>query len=685
MPNRLTSETSLYLLQHADNPVDWQPWGEEALAEARARDCPVLLSIGYSACHWCHVMAHESFEDAITADQMNQCFVNIKVDREERPDLDQVYQLAHHILCQSPGGWPLTIFLNPHTLAPFFAGTYFPNKARYQRPSFIELLKLTADTWATQRKELDEQSSKLQAMFATLTAASSPQALDANSALTKTYDYLAKGYDAACGGFGDAPKFPMVTSLHFLLEYGRLQKKSSAAAIDMVMHSLTCMARGGIFDHIGGGFFRYSVDRQWDIPHFEKMLYDNSALLALYAKALSFAPNALFQTALQRTADWMLCEMQLPAGGFKASIDADSAEGEGSFYLWRKKEVATLLEAEEYLLIETLFGLDKRANFEGRWHLRRTDAWSSVVARLSMLPAAAANTLATALAKLGDARARRAAPTTDSKVICAWNGLAIKGMALASVCLARPIYMTSAFKALDFIRDNLYQDGHLCSIWDKDKTKSQGFLDDYACLLDAVLTLLACHWRPQDARFARRLADGALEFFVDKEQGGFFFVSQDQEPPLARLKPINDDMVPAGNGLMLQCLLKLGHLFSEDRYLDAADSVARSCPSEFAAHPAMSPQLSCALQEWAKPPRVVVMWGPEAMLSEWLSRCQLYPDLQSYAVPLEPQNQEHLPACLSGVEERAAADRTVQAFLCQGLSCNLPVTTLTELEALLAG
>ncbi|MXW49863.1 MAG: thioredoxin domain-containing protein, partial [Gammaproteobacteria bacterium] len=405
MSNRLAAETSPYLRQHADNPVHWQPWDDQALGEARESGKPILLSIGYSSCHWCHVMAHESFEDAGTAQVMNERFVNIKVDREERPDLDKVYQTAHQVLTQRPGGWPLTVFLDPESLAPFFAGTYFPKTPRYQMPSFIDLMLRIDETFRSKREALTEQNGKLLKLMRQLDlqAPEEGASVSDEALLANAWQQLHEQYDQQEGGFGRAPKFPMPATLDRVLRhwaYTQRAGKRERQALDVVMTTLTKMARGGIYDHVGGGFCRYATDRAWMIPHFEKMLYDNGLLLSLYADALTIGPDPLFQGAVRETTGWLLREMRHPGGAFFAALDADSEGEEGKFYLWRRERIKRLLNEDEYLVVATLYGIDKPANFERHWNLHRRDAWRSVVERLSLEPDRAVALLASAKEKL---------------------------------------------------------------------------------------------------------------------------------------------------------------------------------------------------------------------------------------------------------------------------------------------
>ncbi|MEE9253891.1 MAG: thioredoxin domain-containing protein, partial [Pseudomonadales bacterium] len=616
--NRLGQETSPYLLQHAENPVAWQPWGDEALDRARAEDRPILLSIGYSSCHWCHVMAHESFEDEETARLMNQYFVNIKVDREERPDLDKIYQLALQVLTRQSGGWPLTMFLDPHTHLPFFGGTYFPRRARYQLPGFVDLVRRIASVYETQRDALREQGQKLSNVFDELTLRGQGQALPGKEMLATAHDALAQQYDHRYGGFGDAPKFPMPTTVERVLRHWAFTERRGerdAQGLDMAMITLTQIARGGIRDHVGGGFCRYSTDSRWMIPHFEKMLYDNGPLLALYADVLGVTPDDLFSGAVHQSANWVMREMQSTEGGYYAAMDADSEGEEGKFYLWRRNEVRKLLSDDEYLVVETLYGLDKPANFEGRWNLHRYDSWRSVVARLGLQRDIADALLQSAREKLFHAREQRIRPGRDDKILCSWNGLMIHGMARASSRLNEPRWLESAHRALDFIRDNLWDGERLRSSWTRGRAGHAGYLDDYANLLAGLLASLEAGWRDEDIRLAVALADAVIEHFMDPQDGGFHFTAHDQETLIYRPKPVLDEAMPAGNGMVARCLYRLGHLMANERYLQVASETLRWAGESITRAPAAHCTLLSALEDELYPPEIVVIRGEQAEIA----------------------------------------------------------------------
>ncbi len=721
MTNRLAAETSLYLLQHADNPVDWHPWDETALAAARRSGKPILLSVGYSSCHWCHVMAHESFADLATAQVMNERFVNIKVDREERPDLDKVYQTAHQLLTRQSGGWPLTMFLEPETLAPFFGGTYFPKTPRHQLPSFIDLLLRVHQTFHKNRDALDQQNRRLIHFMQQLNpkAPSKGAALDDRTLLAKAQEELRAQYDPQEGGFGRAPKFPMPATLDRVLRHwaysGRSSNKKDRAALDMLMTSLTKMARGGIYDHLGGGFCRYATDRAWMVPHFEKMLYDNGQLLSLYADTLAIGPDALFEGAVRETIGWLLREMRHPEGGFFSALDADSEGQEGKFHLWRRERVKRLLTDDEYLVMETLYGLDKPANFEGQWNLYRRDAWRSVVERLFLDPEQAAALLASAKAKLFQERAKRPRPGLDDKVLTSWNALAIKGLAKAAVVLDQPAWLEAAEAAMDFVRAQLWRDGELIATWKEGVAKHTAYLDDYANLLDALVTLLQIRWRDEDAIFARELADGALEHFMDEDTGGFFFTAHHHEKLISRPKPSSDGAQPPGNGVIALAFQRLGHLFGNAAYLDAADRTLAWARGMMESHPMGHCCLLTALEEQVHAPELVIMRGEDEGLHEWRQALVegFRPWQQVYSIPFTarvippylprtspftgprlvstrgkplPANRSPHAARLEPVDATIPPPRNPRttAYICSHSSCSLPIDSLEELKSKLS-
>ncbi|MBK8120423.1 MAG: thioredoxin domain-containing protein [Sulfuritalea sp.] len=654
--NRLSAETSPYLLQHADNPVHWQPWDETSLALARAENLPILLSIGYSACHWCHVMAHESFEDAQVAGVMNRLFVNIKVDREERPDLDQIYQSAHQMLTRRSGGWPLTLFLAPDG-TPFFGGTYFPKHARYGLPGFADLCERVAEAFRNRRADIEAQNSEMRrALNGTIPEAPTPGAEFDPQPLTAAGELLARGFDPSNGGFGGAPKFPHPTDLAFLL------RRSDADLRQMALTTLTRMSEGGIYDQIGGGFCRYSVDERWEIPHFEKMLYDNGPLLALCADAWAQTRDLLYARVADETAAWVMREMQGADGGYFSSLDADSEGEEGKYYVWDRSEVQSLLSKEESALALRRWGFDGPPNFEGRhWHARIAGSVSPEEAPL----------LASARERLFAAREKRIRPGRDDKVLTSWNAMMIEGMAHASRVFEHGEWLASARRAMDFIRRTLWNGGRLLATAKDGRAHLDAYLDDHAFLLAALLELMQAEFRRDDLVFATELADTLLARFEDRDAGGFFFTAHDHEALIHRPKSGHDNATPAGNGVAAFSLQRLGHLLGEGRYLMAAERTLRLFWPHIRRSPAGFGSLLLALEEALTPPDILILRGPAESLAEW--RCALGADPRRLVLAL-PNGIEDLPGTLAKPE----SDH-VNAWLCRGVTCLAPTANLNDL------
>ncbi len=677
MPNRLASETSPYLLQHAGNPVDWWPWCEEALELARKLDRPILLSIGYSACHWCHVMAHESFEDEGVASVMNRLFVNIKVDREERPDLDQIYQSAHQMLARRAGGWPLTMFLTPDC-TPFFGGTYFPKESRYGLPGFTGLLEQVAEAYRTQRPAIEEQN---EAVRAALVQAAGPAgaahpAEFGPGPLTALRDLLSASHDGRFGGFGGAPKFPHAPDLEFLLH--RYRTGGDGRAREMALVTLTRMAEGGLFDQLGGGFCRYSTDDRWQIPHFEKMLYDNGLLLRLYAEAWQVDGNPLFRRVTEETAGWVLREMQADHGGYYSSLDADSEGEEGRFYVWDREEVRSALDARAFSLVERIYGLDEAPNFEDRhWHLAVRCGLDQAANELGLQPDDACAILADARACLFGRRETRVRPGLDHKILTGWNGLMMGGMARAARVFEREDWFESARRALCFIRAELWRDGRLLATSAGGAGRLNAYLDDHAFVLDALIEMLQTRFDEETLAFANTLADALLDAFEDPAQGGFFFTRHDHETLIQRPKPVHDNATPAGNGVAARALARLGHLTGEMRYLTAAERALRMAYAVLSESPGGCASTALTLAEWLAPPSIVVLRGPDAPLATWHRALRIHhlPDVVHVAIP---EGVGNLPPAL----DKPVGER-VNAWVCRGVNCLSPIADLAELEATL--
>jgi uncharacterized protein YyaL (SSP411 family) len=670
--NRLAAETSPYLLQHADNPVDWYPWGEQALLAAKQHNKPILLSIGYSACHWCHVMAHESFEDPASAALMNQWFVNIKVDREERPDLDKIYQVAQQLITHGSGGWPLTMFLTPDEQAPFFGGTYFPKEPRYGMPGFKDLLRRVAEYYRDHGAEIARQNAQLKLAFASLAPQPAPdgQTLDL-SPLREARLSLERSFDAQFGGFSQAPKFPHPGSIERCMRHWHgtsTETDPDLKALYMATLTLTRMAEGGIYDQLGGGFSRYSVDGQWMIPHFEKMLYDNAQLLCEYARESQATGEALFARIAGETADWVLRDMRSPQAGFYSSLDADSEGHEGKFHVWTRAEVQALLTSQEYAAFSRRFGLDQSANFEGEWHLHTRESIDAIAAGLGESAQAVAALIESARAKLLKAREQRVWPARDEKILTAWNALMIKGLAIAARVLHRPDFADAATAAVDFIRRTLWRDGRLLATYKDGRAHLPAYLDDYAFLADALLELLQTRWRSADLEFARQLTDVLLAQFEDKA-GGFFFTAADHEQLLHRSKTYSDDSLPSGNGVAASVLCRLGYLLGELPYLDAAERTLRAGWPMLQQYPQAHMSLLNALEDFLAPTQILIIRGDAPEVEGWSATLSAgyAPTRMIFTIP---RDAAALPP---GLAAKSAMPDPV-AYLCTGTTCSAPLT-----------
>jgi hypothetical protein len=688
--NALADETSPYLLQHAHNPVNWYPWGPHSLALAQQQDKPILLSIGYSACHWCHVMAHESFEDPATAEVMNALFINIKVDREERPDLDKIYQTAHQLLAGRPGGWPLTVMLSPGSQIPFFAGTYFPREQRYGMPAFTDLLRRIVGLYRERHDQLQQQNASLTEAMSVEhrlgigdTGAAGVQL--SSVPLDQVRRQLDDSFDDIHAGFGAAPKFPHPTSLNRLLRHfsaSRAHGHSDERAWEMLDKTLTNIARGGVYDQLGGGFFRYSVDALWMIPHFEKMLYDNAQLLGLYAEAWAARPDgesaALYQSRVRETADWVMRDMQAADGGYWSTLDADTEGGEGSFYVWTRQQVRELLDDDEYPLIAGCFGLDRDANFEAGWHLHGYQTIAALSAHNGADVLQARALLDRARAKLLRARSQRVAPGRDEKVLTAWNGLMIRGMAVAGRVFELPELIASAERALGFVRQTLWQDGQLLATSKDGQARLAAYLDDHAFMIDALLALLEVRWNRDDMDFAIMLANRLLDGFEDRERGGFFFTANDHESLFHRPKPFGDDALPAGNAVAARCLSRLGHLLGEPRYLQAAEDTVKAAWPLLSQAPMGHEAMLDALQDQLQPPAQLILRANDATARRW--RAALRTARIDCPIYVLPPDANDLPAMLALKQPEGECI----AYLCHGQRCSPPLYSVQALVAALS-
>ena len=679
--NQLHKETSPYLLQHSNNPVNWLPWNEKSLKKALALNKPILLSIGYSACHWCHVMAHESFANPAIAEIMNKLFINIKIDREERPDIDQIYQTAHQILTQRTGGWPLTMFLDPKTHRPFFGGTYFPNEARHGMPAFPDLIEKVATYYNNEQDAIRDQGKKLNEIFINLLPKNNNEVIDAKP-LKMVRNEIEASFDKKYGGIGMAPKFPQTTILDSLLRHWRktaFQIEPDIEALFLSTLTLTRMAEGGIYDQLGCGFYRYSVDQKWQIPHFEKMLYDNGLLLTLYTHAYLATGDELFKKISEETAAWILNDMQAADGGFYSTLNADSEGSEGTYYIWDNNEIEAAIKETDLPLIREYFGLDKIANFENKWHLTIQANVETLAKKFNLTIAQVNTIILEAKSSLKKERKQRILPSLDDKQLTAWNALAIKGLAIASRAFSRKDIIEENSKAINFIKDNHMHNNRLMACYKKGEAKFSAYLDDYAYLLDALVESLQTHWDTQHLDFAIELADQLLENFYDEIDGAFFFTAKDHEQLIYRPKPMTDDATPSGNGIASSALQRLGWLLGESKYLTAAESTIKCAWDMLTTAPHGHTSLIHTLDDFLDPPEIIIIRGDVKLISEWqeATRKIYAPKRLVFAIP---DTEKSLPLYLNS---RIPIKDKIVAYLCQGNQCSPPITSFEALIKLI--
>ena len=676
MPNHLANETSPYLLQHANNPVDWYPWGAEALRKAKDEDKPIFLSIGYAACHWCHVMAHESFEDAATAELMNRHYVCIKVDREERPDLDGIYMQAT-VGMTGQGGWPMSVFLTPEGV-PFYAGTYFPNIPRAGMPSFRQVLTALAETWVNQRADVQRTTASLLEFFQQESSVLSTQAESAlNPAVAiKAVQAVGNAFDRVEGGWGRAPKFPQPMTLEFLLAY--FVRTKDATALSMAERTLMKMAHGGMYDQLGGGFHRYSTDGAWLVPHFEKMLYDNSQLARVYLHAWQVTGNPLYRRVCTETLDYVLREMTAPAGGFYSTQDADSEGEEGKFFVWTPDEIWQLL-GDEAVLFNDVYGVTQYGNFEGKNILHITRSVADVAKQHSLSAESLAQILAAAQQKLFAARAQRIAPARDEKVLTAWNGLMLAAFAEAARALGRTDYLQAAIRNADFLLSTMRTpEGRLWRSWKPGHTaKLNGYLEDYAHLCEGLLALYQTTF---DARYfvaARDLVAQMIAHFVAPD-GLFYDTSDDHETLVTRPRDVQDNAVPSGNSVAATVCLKLAALTGEGRYTQLAEAGLRTLQSALEQHPT-------AFGQWLLAQELVLDGGLEVALvgdpaaDDMQALLEVLHDMYRPAmVTALRRSGEQSPIPL--LDKREAINGRATAYVCHHFACQRPVNQADELR-----
>lgn len=690
MPNRLINENSPYLLQHANNPVDWYPWSEEALAKARAENKPIFLSIGYAACHWCHVMAHESFEDPEIAAFMNEHFINIKVDREERPDLDTIYMQATVAMTGS-GGWPMSVFLTPD-LKPFYAGTYFPPVPRYNMPSFRDVLVAIARTWKENPDEISRVSTQVSDHLVRALHINIEKSAYTQAHLNAAANNLIETYDWGYGGWGSAPKFPQPMAIEFLLrravQSGNMGNDKGEAETSTLLkpalHALRAMARGGIYDVIGGGFSRYSTDNFWRVPHFEKMLYDNALLARAYLHAWQITRDPFFKQIVVETLRFIEREMTHPEGGFYSSLDADSEGEEGKFYVWALDEIRTTLQNDSELF-EAAYGITARGNWEGKTVLQRALDDASLAARFKLDPQTVSAKLADCHARLYAARSARPRPTTDDKILTSWNGLMLATLAEVARVIDEPElqrqYTDLAMRNAGFLLSHLRPNGRLKHSWRNGRTTGEVFLEDYAALILGLLELYQTDFNNKWFSLARDLSEEMIELFSDPA-GGFFDTPKDGEPLLLRPKDLQDNATPSGNAMACEALLKLAAFTDEGKYRDLAENALGLTANIAPRYPtAFARWLSAADFALGNTKQVAVVYEADEDHASALIRVvhsQFKPNLIIAASSYPPA--ENAPPLL---KDRPLKDKKATAYVCEGFICKNPVTEIVELEKLL--
>lgn len=682
--NRLVNETSPYLLQHAHNPVDWYPWSEKAFEVARKQDKPIFLSIGYSTCHWCHVMERESFSNEQIAKIMNERFVSIKVDREERPDVDEIYMEAVQVMTGS-GGWPLSVFLTPQG-KPFYGGTYFPPKDMYGRPGFERVLLAIADAWENNRAELLESAGKLRAALEGPSEQAGKERLSMDI-LKKAYSDLESIFDSTYGGFGRAPKFPQPTNLSMLLGYWH--RTGDEKALAMVEATLDAMAKGGIYDHLGGGFHRYATDAQWLVPHFEKMLYDQALLSKSYIQAYQATGEDTYARVARETFEYVLRDMTDAKGGFYSAEDADSEGKEGLFYVWEPKEIKTVLGSDDAVIFREYYGVSGNGNFEdGKSILNVTKSIQDLAKQFKRDRSEIEDVLAQGRSKLLEHRAKRSRPHRDDKIIAAWNGLMISSLAYGGATLGEKKYVSAAERCAEFVLDRLLSNGRLMRYYRNDKAVGLGVLDDYAFLIVGFLDLYQATF---DARWlveAKKLTQQMIELFGDEGSGGFYLTGKDAERLIVRNKSSRDGAVPSGNSVAALVLLKLGRLTMDQRLTDSGKQVLQAFSGQLKQLPTSLTACLIALDFWIGPAQEVVIAGDrrkadtKAMLK--LIRSKFLPN----AVVLfhKPDTVDSaVYKVVPFIKNYSAIDGKATAYVCENYVCNRPVNKIEGLDKMLSG
>jgi uncharacterized protein len=677
--NHLIHETSPYLLQHAHNPVDWYPWGDEAFQKAKNENRPILLSIGYSACHWCHVMERESFEDERIAALMNDLFVNIKVDREERPDLDEIYMNAVQMLT-GRGGWPMTVFLTPEG-KPFYGGTYFPPEDRYGVPGFPKILQGVANAYREKPQDVERSVEQILAALQRMSLSTESQQPFSSDIIGQSAEQLAQAYDADHGGLGKAPKFPNVGVYELFLRHYHHSKGSRF--LEMVTHTLTKMAQGGIYDHLGGGFHRYSVDEKWLVPHFEKMLYDNAQLVRIYAQVYCVTEEPLFKQVVNETINYLMREMLHTGGGFYSTQDADSEGEEGKFFVWTEEEISQILGEEASEIFCRIYDVTEEGNFEEKniLHPILTLEQASKFFRRDLKEIE--SLVSDAKAKLFQEREKRIKPFRDEKILTSWNGLMLSGFAEAIKISPHPSYLEATNRTVDFIFTKMFRDGHLLHTYKSGTAKILGYLDDYAFLAAGLLDLFEATVNRAHLDRALELAEIILHEFWDEAGGGFFYTGRSHERLIAQSKPIFDGSIPSGNAVATQVLLRLYHYTGKEDYLKRAERILRAYYNAMENQPFGFAHMLAALDFYLQKPKEVVLVGDkkEPKTFELLTKIHsLYVPNMTLQLASPDDSLEKVSPLLAGKKQ---FEGKTTVYVCHNFTCSRPVVEWDELKPLL--
>ncbi len=683
MSNRLAQETSPYLLQHKDNPVDWYPWGEEALEKAREEDRPILLSVGYSACHWCHVMERESFEDEETARVMNEHFVNIKVDREERPDIDSIYMSAVQALTRS-GGWPMTVFMTPDG-APFYGGTYFPPTPRGGMPSFQQLLLTLADAYENRREEVLQSAESVRDYLQASTGAAMPKAeTEGTNLLDRAASTLLSQHDARFGGFGGAPKFPQPMNLEVLLRhYRRTGDRGALAAVETTLRR---MADGGIYDHLGGGFARYSVDAYWLVPHFEKMLYDNALLARIYLEAHQATGDPFYRRVAEETLDYVLRDMTSPEGGFYSAEDADSEGEEGKFYVWTPTEIEGVLDPDDARLALRFWDVTEGGNFEGKNILNVPRPIEVVAEEFGISPEELWDRIVSIREKLLAFREERVRPGRDDKVLAAWNGLMLRAFALAARVTGREDYREAARRNATFLLENMKTDGRLHRSHKDGRARFNGYLEDYAMVADGLVSLYEATFETRWLAEADDLCDAMNELFWDEGRRAFYDTPADHEELVTRPRDVYDNATPSGNSVAVEVMLRLALLLDRNDYRERAEEVLDEMGGGMEKIPSAFGHLLAALDFATSGTREIAIIGdPEAPDTKALIDTVFARYLPNKVVAGRAEDDAESAGLIPLLAQRPARDGRATAYVCEGYACQAPTTDPEELARQLDG